>query len=81
LANGCITRLTPFSVVFVFVSSGLHEWIGGRSWAIEGRECKAEKTAKTGMFLVGEFPFAFACTNNNNTKKRGKKKTEFGNIL
>lgn len=39
----CLTRL-PF-----FDSSGLHEWTGAWSGALKGRECKAQKTATTGI--------------------------------
>lgn len=31
------------------VSSGLHEWTGAWSGALKGRECKAQKTATTGI--------------------------------
>lgn len=49
----CLTRL-PF-----FDSSGLHEWTGAWSWALKGRERKAQKTATTGIIMVREITFLF----------------------
>lgn len=41
------------------VSSGLHEWTGAWSGALKGRECKAQKTATTGIIMVREITFLF----------------------